>query len=267
MMYNFLKLIYNLYRNKTAIRELGFFNFVILKRDKKFNKRFCRFKNTKLQTIDSSTFISLINEIFGEEIYKFNSDSLKPVILDCGSNIGLATIYFKLKFPNSIIECFEPDPNIFNALEFNVKSFRFNDIVLNNSAISDTNGTVTFLGDGGLSGMISTDNRSTISVPSVRLADIMDKYAVIDFLKIDIEGHEEVVIFDISNQLNKVNHLFLEYHSFLNKPQILDKILELLTSKGFRYYIKESEFKKDPFITREIFMNMDTVVNIFCYRN
>src|SRR4051794_18771176 len=45
------------------------------------------------------SLIFLIREIFCSEIYAFQSSSQEPVIVDCGANIGMATIYFKSRFP------------------------------------------------------------------------------------------------------------------------------------------------------------------------
>ena len=251
------------------IKNIGIFEFFRLKRLDKFKKTSSKLFGEKINMVDSSTYLSLVNEIFIDEIYKFNSKNDENVIIDCGANIGLATIYFKLRFPNSKIIAFEPDPNIFDVLNANIKSFNFSNIDLHNSAISNIEGFVNFEMNGALSGMISNSalNSNTVSVKSVRLKDLLAKYNQIEFLKIDIEGHEDYVMEDIKEELIKVNYLFLEYHSFIERPQILDKILRIISEANLRYYIKESEFKKDPFISRSIFLNMDTVLNIFCYRD
>src|ERR1022692_4839219 len=81
-----------------------------------------------LKGVDSASFIFSYDEIFKNEIYKFISKSDCPIIVDCGSNIGLSLIYFKQLYPNSSIIAFEPDPKIFQAMTSNIKSFGLNNI-------------------------------------------------------------------------------------------------------------------------------------------
>ena len=71
----------------------------------------------------------------------------------------------------------------------------------------------------------------------------------------------------IVSELGKVKCLFLEYHSFLGQEQLLGNFLELISRSGFRFYLKEAYPKPLPFINREIFLNMDLLVNLFCYRD
>ncbi len=45
-------------------------------------------------------FLQSIEEIFIDEVYKFETENPAPVILDCGANWGLSVIYFKFHHPN-----------------------------------------------------------------------------------------------------------------------------------------------------------------------
>jgi hypothetical protein len=44
------------------------------------------------------------------KIIIFKTDSRNPIIIDCGANIGVATIYFKRLYPDSRILSFEANP-------------------------------------------------------------------------------------------------------------------------------------------------------------
>ena len=68
-----------------------------------------------LKIPDSASYLSSREEIFDQQIYRFNTSNSKPYIVDCGANIGLSIIYFKQLFPNAEIVAFEPDEKIFNA--------------------------------------------------------------------------------------------------------------------------------------------------------
>src|SRR5690242_10249467 len=52
----------------------------------------------------------LYREVFAEREYWFATDSPRPVILDCGSNIGMAILFFKSLYPEAEIFAFEPAP-------------------------------------------------------------------------------------------------------------------------------------------------------------
>lgn len=63
----------------------------------------------------------LIKEILIEENYYIELENTNPFIIDCGSNLGMSILYFKLKYPNSNIVGIEADPVIFNLLKSNVE--------------------------------------------------------------------------------------------------------------------------------------------------
>lgn len=226
------------------------------------------FYGRRIKVVDALTFLSSYKEIFENEIYKFNTANKDITIIDCGANIGLSTIYLKMRFPNAHIVAYEPDPNIYAALKNNITAFRYKNITCLNEAVSNQDSTLNFWSEGGHSGMIvrHTDEKKTTPVKAIRLKSFLSNYKHITFLKIDIEGEEINVIPDIKDELKKIDYLFLEYHSFINKTQELSELLSFITEAGLRYHIKEATDKTYPFINKEIFLNMDMLINIFCYR-
>ena len=56
-------------------------------------------------------------EIFRREQYRFETDAPAPFIVDCGANIGMATLYFKSLYPDATVLAFEPDPAAFACLQ------------------------------------------------------------------------------------------------------------------------------------------------------
>jgi FkbM family methyltransferase len=222
----------------------------------------------RIKIVDAPTFLSSLEEIFSNEIYKFSTTNNAINIIDCGANIGLATIYFKKKYPDAKVIAFEPDPYIFKAMKDNILSFGYKDVDFRNEAISDSDSIVNFCIEGGHSGMIVSESlaKDIVPIKAVRLKNVMEQMDEITFLKIDIEGHEVNVIPDIAEQLKKVKFLFLEYHSFVDADQQLGDLLNIIQQAGLRYYLSEAYTKPFPFINREIFLKMDFLVNIFCYR-
>jgi len=235
-----------------------------LPRYKRTETIFC---GKQIRIADATTFLSSYREIFKQEIYKFHTNETVPEIIDCGANIGLATIYFKQLFPAAKVDAFEPDPDLYKIMQFNISSLGLTNVNCLNNAISNTNATLLFLKEGGHSGMlVDSQGDDVVNVQAVRLKDFLEKKKYVNFLKIDIEGHEFNVLSDIKEQLAKVEYLFVEYHSFMDKNQVLGEMLELLTECGFKYYLKEAYDKRYPFLQKEIFLGMDLLVNIFCYR-
>ena len=205
----------------------------------------------------------MYEEIFDKEIFKFQTNSEIPYIIDGGANIGLSTIYFKKIYPNSEIISFEPDKKIVEAFKKNIASFGFKNVTLIEKGLWNTETTVSFFSEGAESGRI--DNAGKIKVETSRLSSYLNKK--VDFLKLDIEGAETIVLEDCKDLLVNVKNLFVEYHSFSNTSQSLEDILRILTSSGFRYYIKPvNENSNNPFIKINPYLNMDLQLNIFAYR-
>ena len=91
------------------------------------------FKETKKETGIYYT------KILKGEIYKKLKFILQPnLIIDLGANIGSASIFFSLNYPNSNILSFEPVLETYKILQKNTKYFK--KIKIFNLAISDKSG-------------------------------------------------------------------------------------------------------------------------------
>ncbi len=218
-----------------------------------------------LQIIDGPSFVWQYKEIFLDECYKFLSSkktSEKPIIYDCGSNIGMSILYFKKLYPHSKIIAFEADPNIQEILKSNLINNNINDVEVVSGAVWINSDGVNFSADGADGGLIAIDNNLP-KIKSIRLRDYLEREESVDMLKIDIEGAEAEVLFDCSGQLQKIENLFIEYHAFRNQKQTLGNILSILTENGFRYFIKPVTERDQPFINKGDNLTMDLQVNIF----
>lgn len=216
---------------------------------------------------DAGGFLHSVDEILGQEIYKFSSEKENPYIVDCGANMGLSILYFKKIFPKARILAFEPDENTFKVLTKNTSHFG-ESVVLKKKAVWTEDTELAFFSEGSLAGSVVVDFANKNNVTKVQATDLK-KYLneEIDFLKIDIEGAENQLIFDLRGHLSNIQNLFLEYHGILNEEQNLDEILKLLKEEGFQYYIRlAGETMKFPFCN-EAPKNFNQQLNILCYRN
>jgi|ERR1017187_1267692 FkbM family methyltransferase len=221
----------------------------------------------KIKIVDSSSFIFLKEEIFDQEIYKFNCDRSTPYIIDCGANIGLSIIYFKQLFPAAEIIGFEPDSKIFRVLQENVESFHLSKVNLLNQACWNEETTLVFYSQGADGGRRARtgDKENLTQVQSIRLRNFINRR--VDLLKMDIEGAENEVLSDIEDLLGNVERIFVEYHSFVGKEQGLSEILAILRNAGFRFNIHQiGVYSPNPFIKISDHLDMDLQLNIYGYR-
>lgn len=224
-----------------------------------------QFHEREIQFSSPFWFLHSLNEIFVEEVYKFNRSTEKHLILDCGANVGLSTIYLKYIFPNAHIIAFEPDKKIFAQLSDNISKFNLKDVELKDSAIWIENGFVNFDSDQGLGGKINTAGEKTQSLKAIRLHNFLVNKKVF-FLKMDIEGAEYSVLKDIEKDLSNVENLFIEFHAEKGKKNKLTEILQIVENAGFEYYIKDAwDNMVHPFTKRNT-GGFHLQLNIFCYR-
>ncbi|MCF8236486.1 MAG: FkbM family methyltransferase [Bacteroidales bacterium] len=221
-----------------------------------------------LNLVDTASFLYMCEELFVRKNYEFEAHRKDPLIIDCGANIGLSIIFFKELYPECKIIAFEADSNVFNTLQRNVESFGYKDVILHNRAVWVEDTELAFHAEGSWGGSVIRTNDVGVehnsTVKSVRLLNYL--FQNIDFLKIDVEGAESNILKDCAESLDKVEHLFFEYHSFSKEPQELHDLLAILHKNGFRYHIKEASPKNSPFIDRWETRRMDSQLDCFAYR-
>ena len=192
-----------------------------------------------------SNLILLYSEIFARQGYRFASTTSRPVIFDCGANIGMATLYFKWLYSNARITAIEPDPAAFNLLENNLTRNGLKDTTAFNFALGATQGEVDLFvphpGSLMTSNFASRANGEAIRVPVRRLSELISE--PVDLLKLDIEGMEGPVLQELaqSGKMSLVRQAIIEVHH--NLPDCgftLGRILELLEASGFQYHVLNS---------------------------
>jgi FkbM family methyltransferase len=212
---------------------------------------------------DSRSFFFSYREIFVDQIYRFDTPSGAPRIIDCGSNYGTSLVYFKDLYPQSRITGIEADPKIFALLAKNTAHL---DIDLRNKAVSHNNEPLQFFcegSDGGRAAHVLREPKSVIRVEALTLDDLID--GPVDFLKIDIEGSEGDAI-EACTKLPLVGQMFIEYHSFADTAQNLGRMLNKLSAEGFRYYIHHQFCSPRPLTEDTQQLGMDLQLNIFAKR-
>jgi FkbM family methyltransferase len=232
----------------------------------RYTPKTVRISGKEIRILDSASFTYMYREIFEKQIYRFETDSKIPFIIDAGANIGLSIIYLKELYPNSRIIAFEPDSSVFEVLKANVKNSSLTDVELVKKALWSSETTLEFLSEGSDGGRMVNleDSAKKITVETVRLRDFLCQ--PVDFLKMDIEGAETEVLRDVQDLLPNVSNLFVEYHSFANGPQTLSEVIEIISNAGFRLHICPCLISPQPLFKRTVYCGMDMQLNLFAFR-
>jgi FkbM family methyltransferase len=193
----------------------------------------------RLEYFNQSDALFLVHEIFVNAAYAFESADPRPRIVDCGANIGMAVIFFKALRPDAEVIAFEPDPTTFGRLVRTVELNRFRNVQLENAAVGDQDGTVTFYTDAsGSGGMTASIERplggeTRREVRSVRLSTWIQ--APVDLLKLDVEGAEYDVVRDLidTDAIRWIREAVIEHHAMARLPDGASQMIKALEAAGF----------------------------------
>ncbi len=223
------------------------------------------YRTYRIKVTDFLSVAWQIKEFFADQRMKFSTATERPVIIDCGANVGVSILYYKSLFPQAMITCFEPDPAVHACLKENLQANGIANVECRTEAVWVDGNGVSFGSEGADGGSIMR-SVNAVHLPSVRLKDVLRDHLAIDLLKIDIEGAEVPVILDCGGELKRVKYLYVEYHSFRDKPQELHRMLTLLSELGFRYYMDRiGVHHKHPFAGLEP-AEMDMQLDIHAIR-
>jgi FkbM family methyltransferase len=193
----------------------------------------------RLHYLDLLTVAPQWDDTFVRERQAFRTSEPSPRVLDCGANVGIVTLYFKRTYPSARITAFEADPRIAEALSRNVEENHLSGVDVVQAAVWDQVGQITFIAEGSDSGSIASEYHgeatNSITVPTVRLRDILAAEDQVDLLKLDIEGAEHRVLADCEGELHRVLAIAVEIHNFGTRRRQAPATLELLTRAGFIY--------------------------------
>jgi len=139
------------------------------------------------------------------------------VIVDAGANIGVTSIYFATKYPQTRIVAIEPERSNFEVLARNVR--RYPSIIPVHAALWSRDGEIAVsnrnssTGAGECWAFVTKEGGDGARVRAVTLATLMSelKIAAVDLVKIDIEGAEQEMFEDVG-WLESVKCVVIELH-------------------------------------------------------
>ncbi len=167
-------------------------------------------------------------DIFDTQCYALELDQHPKAIIDAGANIGLASLYFSMKYPSAQVASFEP-------VEHATCKRNANQVF--EMALGKENGSISILLDPVNSGghrlelYDSDPNLQRLQVPLSRLDTLIAEGRVSppDFLKIDAEGAECDILEGLGSHWSSLRTLLAETQSKANHQWIVAR----LTAQGF----------------------------------
>ncbi len=204
----------------------------------------------RAKTSDDYTF----QQIFINGEYGFEYSGSPQNILDAGSNIGLAAVYFANRFPNARIVCLEPELSNFELLVMNTKPYK-NIIPLQKGLWSKKTHLLVEVEGRDNWGFIVKECASgeAGAIEAASIPSIMAEYQMyrIDIAKIDIEGSEGEVLNsnDAIEWMQKCRMLVIELHDRM-KPGTSEALFKrMLQLTPFRVEISGENLICEPLIT------------------
>jgi FkbM family methyltransferase len=177
----------------------------------------------------------ILQELWIKKVYdSIFLERTDMVVIDAGSNIGLATQYF-YDHSKKIISI-EPSSEHFEALKKNKEVNKWTKVKLYNKALANHDGSANL--------NINTGNRTANSltneyghgqekVETITIETLFkeNKLDEVDFLKMDIEGAEDQVLESpgFAKVAPKIKAMIVEYHN-----GGWERLHELVTNMGFQ---------------------------------
>ena len=207
------------------------------------NKKSEKLFDNKIIFNDYATFVFLFREIFIRQEYEIGMYEERPLILDCGANIGMASLFFKYLYLDADIYCFEPLPENNKCLEYNLKDY--GRVYIEKFAIGNKVKDIKFYYNkgNGLQASAKRDfQKKEITVRQLSLSWYLKDFKKVDLLKLDIEGSEFEVMEDLdkSKRLKIIDRLVIEVHHNKKGSKSLARLLTILEKNNFQYYIDSS---------------------------
>jgi FkbM family methyltransferase len=177
-------------------------------------------------------------EVLTEYLHTKNPAIFSDAVLDVGANIGNHTVYFAGIF--SKVYAFEPNPDAFQLLQFNTRTFTNNKVARYNVGLSDQPAVLRLaidpnnIGSSNFMGHTSENYRECTLSTIERIVEINE---TVSLIKVDVEGYE-------LKALKGLSHIILRDFPMIVFEQLVGEFanntspaIELLSSYGYRFSV------------------------------
>lgn len=198
-------------------------------------------------------------------------------VVDVGAHIGEYTILAAFRLANTgQVHAFEPNPEVIELLRYNISLNGFQNVKVNQAAVSNTNSSVPFIvrKDSSVSSLktdcsLLNNRDQIIKVPSLTLDSYFSEISTkVDLLKIDVEGGE-LFVFQKATKLlrgpsREVPVIIFEYsqkntnHFGYNASVLLEFLRDYGYVISYLSLENNGQIKLNPISSNEKIMLMST---------
>ncbi len=221
------------------------------------------------ETMEFESFENCLSRVTAEAILKGGTYPAVPfvrdvkVVMDIGANVGAASVYFSLVYPDATIFSFEPGSRAYRLLRANTEA-RPNVHAHNFGLFSSNLEVPLYRGtyDSGMSSIAKSESTRETSDPitlrSVREWLEENSISTVDILKIDTEGCEVPLLEALKDLLPSVKVIYLEYHNDDDRKEF-DRLLgdthllmygHMLVHLGEVTYVAKNAFQSESELDR-----------------
>ena len=163
----------------------------------------------------------------------------RRIALDIGANIGNHALFFSRIF--SSVHAFEPNPGVALRLRRNIAANKADNISVHEFGLSETCAELPFLcnanGNAGMGKFLEADAEGAATLTVRRGDEVVQANGLdaVDFIKIDVEGHEVAALKGLRNTIDKQRPVVaFEFHAADYPDGYFDAFRAALP--GYRFY-------------------------------
>jgi FkbM family methyltransferase len=187
---------------------------------------------------DSLFIPAIYHEIYYDSVYLdimnvLDKEKKDPVIIDIGANIGITVQHFKEHAKK--VYALEPASENFEALQKNKEFNHWDNVELFKVAVSHKKGQEEmriYSKNHTSNSLVLRDtidkDFETVETTTLNSFLIDNKIEHVDFVKLDIEGSEKIVMMteDFAEATKKIDNFMVEFH-FNDFPEQINRMIEL----------------------------------------
>jgi FkbM family methyltransferase len=195
----------------------------------------------------------VINEVWIDNVYTSSPGfSIRDgwVIVDIGGHKGIFSIFAATRAKNVMVYTFEPAPDNFAQLSYNVQQNKLSNVRMFSIAVSGRDGesTLHLYKDSAQSGFLQRSNPALRPVRDVKVETwSMERVlrtiaSPVNLLKMDIEGMEYEALFSCPADIFRVvERIALEYHdNRVRTSHCISELVACLNDRGFSTRLRPS---------------------------
>lgn len=208
-------------------------------------------ENKQTFIIDSAPYWNTTIESLKNNLKEICSLKYLPktgdIVVDIGAGVGTEVIIFQKLVGNGCVYAIEAHPDTFSILKQLYDINKFTNVNIYNQAINNIKGEVKINNNvNHVGNSIFNASNDGLTVKAVTFDEFIkdNKINKIDFLKMNIEGAEELAIEGMENAIKIIENIAISCHDFLydnSGSRIKNKIVAFLTKNNYTVEYANSE--------------------------